>query len=1073
MKYAIFYVLFCLLANTGYAQPTMIEGQVRDDRNIPLQNVTVTIKNTDWKTSSDIMGEFSVPTNRGDTLILTHVGHESREVLLRDGMDKIDVVLTNNSLAIQEVTINTGYYSIPKERSTGSFGIITKEQIERGASSSLLERLEGMTTGLNLDRFNIQGESGKETNSFQIRGLSTIESNAQPLIIIDDVPYNGDLQIIDPNTIESVTLLKDASAASIWGARAGNGVLVVKTKQGKFEQRTQISFRSTVDVGEKPDLYYSNSFLPAEEVMLFEKAMFNYKSYPERNQTAIPQYVEYLIANRDNQLSDVELVEREAFLSNQDTRRSALDHLYRKSSDQQYTLNISDGGSRYAYHISGSWNKNRSIHEGSHDSRKVFTFNNTFKVSRSTELVLVANYSAINSRDNKVTYSDLSLQTYGISPYLNLVNDDGGAAAIPYGFRSIYQDNASQLGLLDWRYRPVDEIDLNQHMGKQEEYRFSFSLTQKIIASLKARILYNYRTSSGGGTQLARANSYYARNMINRFTQQNGERIVPNGAILTDLGNTTGTDNTARLQLDYDWNTNEQQSIYAVAGAEIRQSVLENSPLTRLYGYDEDLKTGVSQLNFNQRYNVRPTGTANINIPVGNYLTNTDRYLSYYANASYNLKEKYILSSSVRWDGSNIYGVKANQKGVPLWSVGTSWDISKEEFFNVASVGYLRFRITYGSSGNTNHNISAYPIVYYAIDQTTGLRSAIMTNPGNPYIKWEKINTVNVGLDYRIFADRISGSVEYYNKNSSDLIADQYLDPTKGLSPGFLPTLNSKTNYANLRTKGLDVNVTTRNMVKQLKWNSTFLFSYVRDEVTHYVPSSLSSNESIAMYFYPITRPPVQVGNSLNTVYALPWNGLNAQGMPSVMEEGNEVTDYRAYYNNFPVAELLNAGVRAAPYFGSLRNDLSWKGFDISILLLYKFGHVFKRTSMGSGDEFRYNFHADYYKRWKQPGDEQFTDVPATIPIERVNDLQVLAANNIYKNSSILIHSASYLRLQDITLGYRFKNDRLKLKNCRLFLQLRNMGLIWRENEEGIDPEYPNARYPVPFSSTLGITLDI
>ncbi|WP_448139252.1 SusC/RagA family TonB-linked outer membrane protein [Sphingobacterium siyangense] len=1072
LKY-IYVCLLCLIYNIVSAQ-WLLEGRVVNSKDDLIKGATIQVKRHKIAILTDQMGVFMVTVNQGDTILISCIGYRTQEIYLNHVQKKMTFILASDVKELEEATVSTGYYNIPRERSAGSFGVITKKEIERGISSSILERLEGMTSGLSLDRLYIEGEERKQTSDFQIRGLSTIESNARPLIILDDVPYGGELNTIDPNTIENITVLKDATAASIWGARAGNGVLVINTKKGKFNQPVKISLRSSTELGKKPDLYYDKKFLPAEIVMGFEKEMFQNKSYPERNQTVIPLYVEYLIANRDKSLTDDELFTKELFLKNQDIRRNALEKLYQNSVNQQYALSITGGNKQYNYAINGGFDTNKQTLIGNRQTRKSINLNNTLHLWSSGELATNIGYTRTDLQNNAVSYSELSIPTYRISPYLYLMDQEGNSASIPYGYRSLYQDKAQEMGLLDWHYRPVDELLLNNNNTANQEIRFSLSLKQKILSGLNMRLLYNYRRSNQEGTEYAKRDSYAARNVINRFTQSNGERIIPLGGIMTSSGRQLSYDNIGRFQLDYEWSSKENHKLYALAGAEIREAILRLDPLTRLYGYDENLKIGISRLNYAQRYSTRPTGSANIDLPVGDYGMNTDRYLSYFANSSYSYKNRYVLSSSIRWDGSNIYGVKANQKGIPLWSLGGAWEISKEPFFKFAVFDYLRLRSTFGSSGNSNSSVSAYPIVLYGTDVVTGLRSARLKNPGNPYLKWEKVTTTNIGLDFRLLGGRISGNAEFYVKNSNDLIGEEYLDPTYGLSPGFLPSLTNKVNYASLRTQGWDVELRTENLKGKLKWTTNYIFSFVKDKVTKYVPSTLSETQDISTFFYNRSRPPVQLGKSLNTLYSFPWYGLDASGLPFAFSDGDLVENYQTYHNNFPVDKLINSGVTVAPYFGSLRNEFSWGNIDLSFLILWKAGHVLRRTSMSSGDEYRYKYHTDYFRRWQKSGDELHTNVPAATLLSQVNDVQIGAKNLLYENSETLVTPASFVRLQDVTVGYNLypKKSKTLVKGLKVFLQLKNLGIIWRKNKEGIDPEYPSALYPVPFSSALGMNID-
>src|SRR5690606_14503812 len=212
---------------------------------------------------------------------------------------------------------------------------------------------------------------------------------------------------------------------------------------------------------------------------------------------------------------------------------------------------------------------------------------------------------------------------------------------------------------------------------------------------------------------------------------------------------------SGRTQLNYSRDFGVHR-VVALAGGEIRQSVGQTSPGFRIYNYDRDLLTGTANFNYTQSYPTRPTGSARISAPSVSMGHVTDRFLSYFSNAAYTYHDRYTLSGSLRWDASNLFGVKTNQKGVPLWSIGGSWEASKEAFYGVSGwFPYLRLRATYGSAGNVNKQVSVFPTVSYSSDSNTGLATARVRNVGNPSLRWEQVKTVNVAVDFALFNRRI------------------------------------------------------------------------------------------------------------------------------------------------------------------------------------------------------------------------------------------------------------------------------------------------------------------------------
>lgn len=423
-----------------------------------------------------------------------------------------------------------------------------------------------------------------------------------------------------------------------------------------------------------------------------------------------------------------------------------------------------------------------------------------------------------------------------------------------------------------------------------------------------------------------------------------------------------------------------------------------------------------------------------------------------------------MLSSSIRWDGSNLFGVKTNQKGVPLWSVGGSWNISNEAFYPLArTVPYLRLRTTYGVSGNVNKAVTHYPTIAFGTS-FVGLTAATLMSIGNPSLRWEQVNTLNTGMDWRMADGWLSGTVEYFHKKGNDLIGNDYMDPTTGIAS------NYKINYANIETTGWDVQLNSKNLRGRFSWNSVFVLSWVKNKITNY---RTNENVLLSEYFHAIAPP--DVGRSRDVVYAVPWNGLSPQtGLPVVFIDGESTGDYQTYYQQYLEPDMLNvAGTSVPTWYGSLRNTFSWKGFEASAMLTWKSGYVFRRASMDPSDEYAENYHMDYYKRWEKPGDERHTNVPRHIPQEETG--QYIGAGPVYRYSEALITKGDHIRLQDVSFSYRLSGrllDAMPIGGVRVYGYARNLGILWRANREGIDPDFVTAQYRAPKTYSVGIQLD-
>src|SRR5690606_9473139 len=407
-------------------------------------------------------------------------------------------------------------YSVPRERATGAFTHIDNELLNRNASQNILDRLEGIALGVQFDRRNLDRGDVYGQPEIRVRGLSTIESNSQPLIVVDNFPFEGDINTINPNDVESVTVLRDAAAASIWGARAGNGVIVITTKQGRYNQPARVSFNTNVNVAAKPDLFYSDKYLPSSKVMEIEKELFLRGAYPESDAVRIPPYVELLIKQRDARITQQEFDRQESYMRTTDLRDQAAQSLYREAVQQQYALNIRGGGDRYNYSFTANRDDNRLNLVGNGNNRLNIGVQNTFKLTDGLELDDSFWYTQQHSAANGFAYD----RAYPI--YRGLLDVDGNPQSVFGAFRLKYLEEAAENGLLDWEERPLDEIHLVDHARDAESMRFNLGLTYNVFKDLRLRASYQYTKAKAGGTDFYDKESYYVRNIVNRFTQADG-----------------------------------------------------------------------------------------------------------------------------------------------------------------------------------------------------------------------------------------------------------------------------------------------------------------------------------------------------------------------------------------------------------------------------------------------------------------------------------------------------------------------------------------------------------------------
>ena len=1039
-----------------------IKGRVVDDKGNPLTGATIQVKGTNFITTSDGAGFFEIPDDfSGSDLQISYLGYGRIEVAAKNA-DRI--VLTTNDNRIEEVSVvASGYQSIPKERATGSFSKVDNRTFNRQVSTDVISRLKGIAPSIFFDE---RSGSPKLT----IRGQATIFGNDQPLIVVDNFPYEGDINNINPNDIEDIDILKDAAAASIWGVRAGNGVIVIKTKKGRADQPMNIGFTSSVTIGQKPDLNYIPQIKPTDfidiEKMLFEKGFYNtIISNTSANRPYSPvvsilndQKKGLLLADQANAQLDA--------LRGGDLRKDMSKYLYQNSVKQQYALNLNGGTSKYTYYFSAGFDKNQNSEKGNGFSRVSLNSNQVFRPIGKLEISSGLSYNQNNQSTSNVVSMLSNMGQEQMYPYARLVDDRGNPAIITKDFSNVLKQKALSEGLLNWDFIPLNELNYQDNRMKQSEMRVTAAVKYTIIPSLSAETRFQYENQIGRIRNFYDADSYFMRGQINSYTSfTNGamKRNIPLGGKLDNTSNELKALN-GRFQLNFDHKWNKHQ-LNAIAGFEVRE-VKTNGISNSLYGFDPNVGSSVT-VDYLNEFALYGTSFTSV-IPHGNdYNETLNRMRSYYINGAYNYDLRYVLSASARIDQSNLFGVRTNQKSVPLWSIGGKWNINKEKFYNLEWLPELSLRSTFGYSGNVDRTITAYTTAMLTYNNINTLPAATLRNPPNKNLKWEKNRMWNIGIDYGTRNSRIVGSIEYYNRKGSDLIGNSAIDPTTGFT-------TYRGNVANMSGSGLDVELKTSNLINtKFKWNTVALFSIAKDKVTEYQrPTSINTFlTDNSIYRNPANYSPV-IGKPLFGIYSYPWAGLDPEtGQARGYLDGVASKDYSKITQQLaidPQNNLIYNGRALAPYFGALRNTFGYKDVELSFNITYRFGYYFRRNSIMYSALYRnYTTHGDFYKRWQNPGDEKITDVPALVyPASTLGD-------QYYKNSEVLIEKGDHIRLQDIVLSYSFDPkflSTLHMKTLRLSAIANNVCLLWKANKIGLDPDFPLSKMPKTFTIAFNCT---
>jgi TonB-linked SusC/RagA family outer membrane protein len=1046
--------VLCLYYPLQSQDSATITGTIYTPDHKVLSGATIRITGADIFTTSDKNGKFILyATTKMGTFSVSYTGYETQILKFNGTLSYAqEITLKEKQDQLREVEIvSTGYQNIPKERATGSFVQVNNELLNRSQSTDILSRLKGVTSGLS---FTAGGNQQFQQSAIEIRGRATLFSNSEPLIIVDNFPYDGNPANINPNDVESISILKDAAAASAWGSRSGNGVIVITTKKGKLFAAPKVSFNAAITLSEKPNLYYlpqlsSSEYIEAEQ-FLFNKGAFN--GAINTGYMALSPAVEIFLAGRNKTIPEAEVTTQLNTLKGYDVREQLLKYYYRPSLNQQYQTSISGGSSNQKYFVSAGYDKNLANTTGNSTERITLNASNTYYLLNNRfELFSSIVYTAGKTK------SLPGITT--LYPYDQLADVNGNPLVMARGLRPSFAAQAGDGKLLNWLYKPLEELNkgYSENTTKLSDYRINLSASYKVFDGLKAAALYSYEKGITDNNTLNELQSYYARDLINSYTQIDAGVInypLPYGGILSNSLSNLESQN-GRFQLDYEHSWGKH-SVNAIAGTEIKDLTNFNSRSTR-YGYTPETASNQSgSINYMADFPIfyNPSATQRISSNL-DQLGTTNRFFSYYFNGAYTYADKYIASLSARRDESNLFGVSSNQKGVPLWSAGLAWVVNNEDFYRVKWLPQLKLRATYGYTGNVNNSISAYLTARGGnLFNIYNAYSTEIVNPPNPGLKWERIKNINIGADVGFRNGRITGSIDYWHKKGLDLIGNSPIAPQTGIT---LFTGNS----ANTSTKGLDVQLNTTNLNGAIKWFTTLLYNYSSSKVTDYKVSN-GSNYNVVSANY---NNPLQ-GYPYYSVFSFKYAGLDAQGNPQGYLNGQISKDYVAIQDATDRNELVYHGSAVPVSFGSIRNTFSYRNFDLSFNIIYKLGYYFRRSSLdnslyspGGGN---YQM-ADYQNRWQKPGDELHTNVPALIyPYDAPR-------SSIYNWAEVLVEKGDHIRLQDLRIAYTVPQKTLKpFKNLSLFACASNLGILWRANKKGIDPDNPRS---IPGARTIAFGL--
>ncbi|WP_051293275.1 SusC/RagA family TonB-linked outer membrane protein [Olivibacter sitiensis] len=1052
MKTIILLIASFTISSCLYAQQHIVGKILSFGDNLPIEGASVSLQGINTTVITNGKGEFTIQTTANTTvLIVNHVGYESTSITVQlPQTDALNIVLNASSRLLEEVqVVSTGYQTIPAERATGSFSTVSNELFNQQVGTDILSRLPAIANSMVMDN----GRAGAP--QMMVRGLSTISGPKDPLIVVDNFPYDGDITNINPNIVENITILKDASASSIWGARAANGVIVITTKTGRFNQPITLDFNSNVSIGAKPDLGYIRQ-MPSSDFIDVEQELFNRNFYNSQinsaNRPVLSPVVDLLNKVRNGELTQEQAQQQINQWRTVDARDQFNQYMYTPSVNQQYFINAQGGVEKFSWTSALGYDHNKD-NLGATYQRINLRFQNAYHPNKQLSLTTSLYYTQSQNQSGRYGYNNVFMKGSGIFvPYMQMADANGNALPVARDYNQSYIETAGDGMLLDWNYYPLTDWQHQISNSNVSDILATAVLDYQIIKGLSATVNYQYERQLGTNTGLADENSYVARDYINRFSQivdGNVEFIVPRGGIL-DKSNNTLNANNLRGQLNFD-HTYDKHNITAIAGAEMR-STNSSGHQERFYGYNpNNLTTG--SVDYTRTYLNFISGSAFIQRNQSLSETAT-RFLSQFANAAYTFDNRYVLSASARRDASNLFGLNTNDQWNPFWSAGFAWKVSNEQFYDVNFLPYLNLRATYGFSGNIDPAMVAVNTISYYSSPSflTGNMVAGINNYYNPSLKWETSKMLNLAIDFRTQNGRISGSIEYYQKKGENLFGVAPIDYTTGVDPEILR------NVASMKGNGMDIELKSLNIERTIKWQTILNFSFYKDQVLEYLIGRTLASQYIAINDVPISGIK---GRPVYAIYAYKWAGLDPNTGEAQGYLDREVS--KAYTTitgvGTQVEDLEYFGSAIPTQFGSLINAISYKNISLQVGISFKFGYWFRRSSINYTNLFNgWVDHSDYALRWQQPGDETHTDVP-------VNPYTTNSQRDaFYNGSSVLVEKGNHIRLQYVNLAYDLnmpKSFKGGIKGLQIYFNASNLGLLWRANKQDIDPDFNLGTYNI------------
>ena len=1047
------------------AQKT-VTGIVTDAKGEPLYGVTVREAEAHNTAVTDLNGHFSIRTSSdAATLVFRYVGMEPYKVSVK-GKTTVSVKMNEETTKLAEtVVVSTGYQRLSRERSTAAFGFVDSTKLNRVMHKDLLSALEGQVAGLRMDINPNTGES-----SPILRGVGTFSNSVgtKPLIVVDDMATNLELSEINPYDVESITVLKDAAAASIYGALAANGVIVITTKQGKTD-KTTISVNADWYISTKPS-FDAMHYASTSDIIDYETKVYNarvassgsvrtlFDTYA--NNYYSPVYQLYRDQS-EGRISQSEVDQTLANWRQNDFYAQYRDLAWRTAVTQRYNVSLSQKSQQSSHFASFNYehDKNRVIN----DQNDIFSLylKSNFNVAKWLNVKLGIDTRFTNSKSPDGSYTSYNMQeryaaiedAQGNRVYTPYVNVAGYAGSALNGsrIREVQEEHVDEL--MPYTFNVLESLDESLTKSRNVRMRPFINIEAKFLKWFKYNVMFQYEWAQTRSEQYDDANTYMMRITHNAFITPDGTCLLPEGGRYFQQTNNSRR-YTFRNQLNFDRSfLDAKHNVNAIMGFELRENRSPRLVQQLMYGYNDTALTSV-RMDWQSLYNegwqsLVYSGTQRMSGLATSQSEVFHRYASFYANVGYNYLYRYNLTGSVRWDEADLFGLDTKNQHHPLWSVGAGWNISEEQWMKSLSwLDFLKFRITYGVNGNVDQSSTTYFVARYRTMSQDPTNTQYLNytddNLPNPKLRWEKTSTFNIGFDFRLLNNLLSGSLEFYNRVGDDLLVRKYMDSTLGATSRVI-------NNGKMRNRGIEFSL-TGNIIRSKDWNlsATLNYAYNNNKMltVEHNPTDIASNFVMAPENYRIE------GTSYNTVWAYRLSRI-VNGYPVILDQdGNEMAKFDAEGNPTEVTytstlkgtdALVNMGTFVPIHTGSLTLSLRWRELELNTLFIFSGGNKLRLdvTDMNS------------YQMTTEHVNDHTVKHFYEMPTGSVAQQNASTFSEWWRYSDQQVKSADYMKLRSINLSYHLPDaiiKQLHIGPTRLTLQVNNL-FYWSAAGHDIDPE--------------------